>query len=269
MAAVRHWGSAAPIPVFLWRRVPAATGNFPTGCPDANLASCAPVNARGLFDDQVAVTLTETFETRTVGQLSGSSYVPPNVMTVFGSGNTLSQAAPIGDGLLRGRVREGTTQFGRFNTTNGALSGRWFETDSAFTIDLAAEVDALGFYGTDFGDFSGSLSIALYDVDGNTVTLVQQNVFTSASGGSLPLGNQDGSLLFFGFASDVKFNRAVLSITQGSGITSVDFLGFDDIVVGNLRNGGGTNPAPEPGSLALVGLALFAASWARKTQRRA
>ena len=34
-----------------------------------------------------------------------------------------------------------------------------------------------------------------------------------------------------------------------------------------ITPGGGT--VPEPGSLALAGLALFAAGWARKTQRRA
>jgi hypothetical protein len=104
---------------------------------------------------------------------------------------------------------------------------------------------------------------------------VYANVFTDGTGGALSLGRtgttaDDGSLLFFGFASDVLFDRIVFKVGQAPGtvVGDWDYLGFDDIMVGNLRNGtGGT--VPEPGSLALVGLALFAAGWARKAQHRA
>ena len=82
-------------------------------------------------------------------------------------------------------------------------------------------------------------------------------------------GTNSGSVLFFGFATDeYKFDRLEFKITQtGTNPLAFDTLGFDDLRVANLR--ASINGAPEPGSLALAGLALFAAGWARRAQRRA
>lgn len=259
-------GAAAQAsPLYFFGNLPAAGGAFPTD------PSSAPRAKQAEFVAAVAITNTETFESSPAVLLAGSLNGFSNSMSVFGDGSTLSQAAPDPLGLLVGaEVRSGTNFSGRFNTTNGASSGRWIESDSAFTIRLESEVGAIGFFGTDFGDFDGALNIALYRTVNGVDQLVEDNAFTDSAGAPLQPRNttaaQDGSLLFFGFASDQLFNKVVFTINQGSG--PLDYLGFDDIMVGNLRNPtGGT--VPEPGSLALAGLALFAAGWARKSQRSA
>lgn len=248
---------AAPITFF--GNLPKAAGAFPTDPNSAPLVQLAAFNAA------VDVTASESFETRTTGLLAGAAYNFSNTMSVLGTGSTLTQAAPAG--FLQGaRVRSGTQFSGRFNTTGGASSGQWIETDSNFTVDLATSVDAFGFFGTDFGDFDGSLSIALYNVVNGVQTLVQSNVFVDGAGDPIDPAGDNGSLLFFGFGSDLVFNRIVFTVGQGTG--PLDYLGFDDIIVGNLRDIP-PGSVPEPGSLALAGLALVAAGWARQAQRRA
>ncbi|MBA4176189.1 MAG: hypothetical protein C0505_06475 [Leptothrix sp. (in: Bacteria)] len=257
--------TAHAAPLYYFGNAPTASGGFPPGCPAA-ATNCDPSITQGLFTDAVAVTMSETFENIAAGSLGSSS------LGVFGaSGSGLSQATPVPGTLDGGAVQSGTAVSGRFNTTSGAATGRWFESDYGFTIQLAGDVGAFGFYGTDFNDFAGSLEIELFD----GAQSVFQNVFTQSDGSALPLRTgaaavQDGSLIFFGFASDTVFDRIVFRIGQPSGIGlgDQDYLGFDDIIVGNLRTTTPPNPAPEPGSLALVGLALFAAGWARKAQRR-
>jgi len=255
--------AAQASPLYFFGNLPTAGGVFPS---DPN---SAPPAKQGEFVTAVAVTNTETFESSTVGLLGGIAYGFSNSMSVFAASATLSQSTAVPP-LLGARVRSSSNVSGRFNTTNGASSGGWIESDSAFTISLGSDAGAFGFYGTDFGDFDGTLTISLYRTVNGVDQLVEDNAFTDSSGAPLQPRNtttaQDGSLLFFGFASDQLFNKMVFTINQGSG--PLDYLGFDDIMIGNLRTPTGGN-IPEPGSLALAGLALFAAGWARKVQRRA
>jgi PEP-CTERM motif len=265
IASMLTAGAAHAGPTYFFGNAGTAGGILPScSSPPQNTGNCGPAYAESLFLDAVAVTQSESFETRTVGALNGDAYQNSNQMNVFGVGNTLSQAAGTTNALT-GKVSD-QTGLGRFNTTPGATLAQWFETATSFTIDLATEVGALAFYGTDHGDFRGGLSIGLYSVDSNGKEIVVlSNAFTADSNGTaLPTTGSNGALLFFGYASDAKFNRIRFNVTQ---TTAVDYLGFDDIRVGNLKSTGGN--VPEPGSLALAGLALFAAGAARRATRRA
>lgn len=261
-------------PFYFFGNASTAGGSFPQGCP-ASVTNCAPLAAQALFTNAVAVSATETFESFAPAVLGTSS------LPVFGNataGLGLSQETPVPSNLDGGSVQSasnppgGTNLTGRFNTTNGAASGRWFESDYSFSVKLADDVGAIGFFGTDFNDFAGTLEIELL----NNGQSVNGNIFTDADGDDLPLRTtsntaQDGSLIFFGFASDVMFDQIVFRVGQVQGVNTgdQDYLGFDDIMIGNLRVTTPPNPAPEPGSLALVGMALCAAGWARKSQRHA
>lgn len=211
--------------VHFFGSLPSAVGVFPSD------PLSPPLVSRDAFTTAVVVTASESFEESATGLLAGAAHSFSNSLTVFGAGNTLSQVAPTG--FLQGaRVRSGTQFSGRFNTTNGASSGRWIETDSGFTINLAAMVNAIGFFGTDFGDFSGTLTMALYSVVGGVPTLVEANILTDADGVPLNFGATNGSLAFVGYAADADFNRIVVSVTQGAG--PLDYLGFDDILIGTF-----------------------------------
>lgn len=153
---------------------------------------------------------------------------------------------------------KGIAEQGRFDTTSG--TGQYLRVQagtSNFKITFDTDVSAFGFYATDVGDFEGTLSLLLRDAADNlidTLTVRDQS----------PNNSLSGSLLFYGFADR---NVAYRSVTfQSTG--STDFFGFDDFVVGT-RDQLVSGTIPEPGSLALVGLALCAVGFARKATRSA
>lgn len=231
---------------------PAAGGVFPTDAANPVL------QAQAAFEAQVVVTKREAFTSSTPGFIGATG----NSTALFGgAGNTLTQdVLPDSPPPVGARIVSGPAANGRFNTTGGNASGAWIQSDWDFTLNLTERVNAFAFFGTDFGDFGGKLSIEL--LDGGL--RVADNVFLNTDGSDLAIGGDDGSLLFFGYAADeLLFNRIVFTVTQSS--TEPDTLGFDDLRVGNLREPTGT--VPEPGSLTLAGLALFAAGWARRSKQ--
>ena len=249
-----------------------AGGVVPSNCPDENNAACAAVNARDSFLKAIDVTGEESFSSSALGFISGSS----NLLQVFGPGSQLSQAAPDFPyaGALVTAV-SGTD--GRFNTTPVSSLNplpQWLETDSKFIITLAEAVGAFGFYGTDFGDFQGTLRVKfIFGYDGDSSTADDLEVSIGTDGDPLyPVSGDNGSLVFFGYASSRLFQRIEFSIDQfvdpETGEVFRDGLGFDDMVIGNLKTTTPPpNPMPEPGSLALAGLALLAAGSARRRRR--
>ncbi|MDP2008237.1 MAG: PEP-CTERM sorting domain-containing protein [Rubrivivax sp.] len=278
VAAVCFAAAAQAEPLYFFGNGPTTLGQFPTDPAGPNYE---PVTKYEAFLAAVAVGSTQDFENSPVTAISNSD----NALGVFGTG-TLTQSQPAFPPYRGAEVRNGAGSNGRFNTTGleGAAGG-WLQTDSSFTIDLGStSVGAFGFFGTDFGDFTGNLQIAIYAADGE---LIDGNIFT-ANDANDPLAlrdtsimdSQDGSLIFFGYASDRLFSKLVFTVGQTSTPGAAgepptlgrDILGFDDLMIGNLRTvtpPPPPNPTPEPGSLVLVGLALFAAGWARKTQQRA
>lgn len=130
--------------------------------------------------------------------------------------------------------------------TNDPLFGHWLEATNSFTYSFSTAISAFGFYGTDFGDFEGSITMDFL----NSNSLVYSAELTTVGA--------NGNLLFFGLASTDLFNTVNFRLTQGSTAGPTDVLGFDSFIVGTANAGPPPTPtpAPEPGSLALVGLAL-------------
>lgn len=166
------------------------------------------------------------------------------------------------------RVREnpwgsdtGTAFLGRFNTTgdpttlpskDGPFVGRWWETSAnVATIQFTGAISAFGLFLTDLGDFNGALGVNIFSANSQTP------VFQRTLSGD---GTANGSLSFFGYIGDATFDKVVFTLNQNCGNApcsdagTYDFVGFDDILTGPLKNGGGN--IPEPTSLALVGLSL-------------
>jgi hypothetical protein len=150
-------------------------------------------------------------------------------------------------------------------TTNGAgrypISGNNFWEVNAggggnFTVTFGAPVAAFGFWGIDIGDFGGQVTLQLTG-GGNQVLNVGN---TQGSGGSI-----DGSVLFYGFIASNPgevFTAISFQTTIGGG----DIFAFDDMTIGSLQQ---VRPTPEPGSLALIAVALLAAGGARRLSKRA
>jgi hypothetical protein len=203
-----------------------------------------PVTARNAFLARLTATVqSEGFESFSNGQL------PPLDLVFTGSGGTLA-ATITGPGAVY------DTPFGgRFNTTSPGA--KFWETPFRFDIDFAAPISAFGFYGTDIGDFQGSVTVTLTDTAAKTTTLTIGHTVN---------GSTIGSLLFWGFVDE---STAYTKISFGNtasdrcvaNIFDCDAFGFDDMVIGDQRQIITTPPpvgVPVPGTLALAGLALAA-----------
>jgi hypothetical protein len=188
-----------------------------------------------------------------LGSQASESFSTATAATVFGGTAVLSQAAGATGKIESVKIGPGGVFPGRFNTTPDPVTGvvgdgKWWNTSSTFSITLnSTTANAFGFFGTDFGDFNGTLKFDLFM--GNA--MVRSDVLIPGDG-----GRQNGSLMFYGYTDDqMNFDKVVFKISQVSPNPNLqDFIGFDDVVLGKLS--GSASGVPEPTSLALVALSL-------------
>ncbi len=188
---------------------------------------------------------TETFEGFAVGTVG-----PLNLNFVDQLSNTNITATmsggsgKIGSNDIDGRYSIPSDTTSKFWLVNGA------DANNAFTVIFSQAIAAFGFYGTDIGDFGGSLSIELLGGDLHTVVKTL----------SVPTTDSDGATIYFGVLSTTA-SEDFTGIRFVSTAPSTDFFGFDDFTVAarsQLVTTDPNNPAPIPGTVALAGLGLLA-----------
>lgn len=175
---------------------------------------------------------TENFES-----FSGGASAPI-ALNFPGSAGSIT-ATLTGDGQIRNAPANG-----RFATSGT----HYYEVSGAFTIAFSSAISAFGFYGTDIGDFDGDLVLNLVGGGTQKITLPTH-------------GSNDGSLLYFGF---YDLANAYTSISFTNTAPGVDYFGFDDMTIGDLKQ---VTPVPEPASLALLGAGLGGLLVARRRKK--
>ena len=235
--------SAAPVTIFGEDTAPGAQ------VPAGSLAKAARDSFLGQFNGTV-----DSFGFERLTLLSGSGAAAVGQIDFTASTGTIG-ATLSGDGVVRT-----APQLGRFNTTTGG--SKYWEVQSggtgSFSITFNSAIAGFGFYATDVNDFGGSFKLIL-----ESATFGDPNVELLIS----PTPLNDGNLVFFGFTDRVKTYTKVTFQTAGGTSTAPDFFGFDDFVIGDS---GQLNPVvvPEPGTLALAGLALVGLACGRRRQQR-
>lgn len=193
----------------------------------------APLTARTSFLASLSGVGTEDFSPFSSGATQ------PLSLSFAGSSGSIT-ATLSGSGEVLGPDPVGVGRFNTSGATAAAVGGNWWDVSGAFALDFSAPIAAFGFYGTDIGDFTGQVTVALRDAVTSAVTSYTINN---------TVDGPNASLLFWGFIdSSATYDR----ITFGNTAGGTDFFGFDDMTIGDR----GQINVPEPGSLALVGLAM-------------
>jgi len=160
----------------------------------------------------------------------------------------LSGLGGICDQTVGGTVGGITCGFQRFATS----PDNYLQSASGgFDLAFSDQIAAFGFYGTDFGDFSGQMTLTL--TNGDNVVLEIDHTQGSSAG---------GNVLFWGFIDPaVTYTDIAFTNTGGAG----DVFGFDDMVIGDERQVGPV--IPEPSAVALYGVSMLLVGMAVRRRR--
>lgn len=203
-------------------------------------------------------------------KVAGLTLAQPLEAAFTGSGGNLINATLAGSSDQRVVDRD---EAGRFNTTPNLPAGepgKYLRVNASgqgqFSISFDRAISAFAFYGTDIGDFGGVLSLILTPSDSN---LAVETVIVRPQ---TPQAAVDGLARFFGFADRERAYSKITFVTSGNLLdgSMTDYFGFDDFIVADSGQFITTQPPtgmPEPGSLALAGLALLAAGACRKGRK--
>ena len=181
----------------------------------------------------------------------------------LGPSHTLNFGAEGTGNLLVGNLvhlTSGTLGNGLYPISGDYFAvGQGTSTVPSLQVLLNPPVVAFGFYGIDIGPENGQLRVRSEGPLGATFDVPHS------------MGGPSGSVFFWGLISTDP-SQTIIRLTFFNVGSSSDIFGFDDLTIGSIKQ---VSPAPEPGTLSLLGFFLSGA-WvlrgrvgARRMSRRA
>ncbi len=261
----------------------AALGLAAAGTSSAYVTSFAEDLQNSSVEPKLVLTNTTAAESRFLGGISGERVEtfegqdacgapavcsPRTVELSFtGSGGADLKATLSGGGGYVRTVPAGTSELGRYSVPSATSTKFWrAEAGTAasadpFKILFDTDIAAFGFYGVDIGDFGGRVTLELLDGSGamiRSLTVPNTDGTIDADGDGNPDTPSDGSVLYYSLRAE-SASEVFRGIRFRTSATATDVFAFDNFTIvdscqAGLCGGGGV---PEPGSLALAGLALL------------
>lgn len=182
---------------------------------------------------------------------SFANNAPPPLVLNFGfAGNATLTGPALTSSVATESANAGIIPFGRFATSGGTYFQTSVGGTSGFEIEFSQLVAGFGLYGLDWGDIGGSVDVELLN---GTTSVASYQVQPSLGIGFF--SELNGGMRFFGVLDSVNsFNRVRFVLTGNP--NDVDVFGFDDLTVADASQV--IVRVPEPGTLALIAMALVA-----------